>query len=414
MLIMDGAPAVEKSGALIADVHTVESDLELAADAAVEIALGSVVLPPELEAEPEELDAIEADTEERDEIEAGLEVKPETEATGGSRANGRHFDFGSDADQELLLERRREEGGDSVRAYLNIIGGVKLLKAEQEVDLAKRVEAGLAAAEKLRIAEEEGEQLAAELKGDLDWIKRDGEWAKNHLMEANLRLVVSIAKRYTGRGLAFLDLIQDGNTGLVRAVEKFDYAKGYKFSTYATWWIRQAITKSLNDNSRTIRIPTHIVEDVNRLRNAERDLAQNLGRDPTPQELAGALDITPDKVWELQSYNREPVSLDQTVGEDEEAPLGDVVVAADELDVADVVAFSLLGDELKKAIDTLSEREADVIRRRFGLHDGRQYTHEEIGKIYGVKREAIRQQELRIMSKLRQYFRSARPEDYLS
>jgi RNA polymerase primary sigma factor len=320
-------------------------------------------------------------------------------------------------ESEALRQARKDAemtaSADSVRAYLKQIGKVALLNAEEEVDLAKRIEAGLYAAERLRQAEEHGEKLAAQLRRDLRWIVRDGERAKNHLLEANLRLVVSLAKRYTGRGMAFLDLIQEGNLGLIRAVEKFDYTKGYKFSTYATWWIRQAITRAMADQARTIRIPVHMVEVINKLGRIQRELLQDLGREPTPEELAKEMDITPDKVLEIQQYAREPISLDQTIGDEGDSQLGDFIEDSEAVVAVDAVSFTLLQDQLQSVLQTLSEREAGVVKLRFGLTDGQPRTLDEIGQVYGVTRERIRQIESKTMSKLRHPSRSQVLRDYL-
>jgi RNA polymerase primary sigma factor len=302
---------------------------------------------------------------------------------------------------------------DSVRAYLKRIGKVALLTAQQEVDLAKRIEGGLYASERLRRFYEEGERLGASLRRDLDWISRDGQRARVQLVEANLRLVVSIAKRYTGHGLAFLDLIQEGNLGLIRAVEKFDYAKGYKFSTYGTWWIRQAISRALAEQARTIRIPVHVVEVINKLGRMERELLQRLGREPTPVELAKEMHITPEKVLEVQQYARVPISLDQTLGDEGDSRLGDFIEDAEATVAVDVVSFTLLQDQLRQVLLTLSEREAGVVRLRYGLTDGQPRTLDEIGQVYGVTRERIRQIESKTMSKLRHPSRSQVLRDYL-
>jgi RNA polymerase primary sigma factor len=322
-----------------------------------------------------------------------------------------------DEESEALKQARRDAeltaSADSVRAYLKQIGKVPLLNAEQEVELAKRIEAGLYAAERLRAAEEGEEKLPTQMNRDLMWISRDGDRAKNHLLEANLRLVVSLAKRYTGRGMAFLDLIQEGNLGLIRAVEKFDYTKGYKFSTYATWWIRQAITRAMADQARTIRIPVHMVEVINKLGRIQRELLQDLGREPTPEELAKEMDITPEKVLEIQQYAREPISLDQTIGDEGDSQLGDFIEDSEAVVAVDAVSFSLLQDQLQQVLQTLSEREAGVVRLRFGLTDGQPRTLDEIGQVYGVTRERIRQIESKTMSKLRHPSRSQVLRDYL-
>jgi RNA polymerase primary sigma factor len=327
------------------------------------------------------------------------------------------FTWDDEEESEALRQARKDAemtaSADSVRAYLKQIGKVALLNAEEEVDLAKRIEAGLYSAERLRQAEEASEKLAMQLKRDLRWIVRDGERAKNHLLEANLRLVVSLAKRYTGRGMAFLDLIQEGNLGLIRAVEKFDYTKGYKFSTYATWWIRQAITRAMADQARTIRIPVHMVEVINKLGRIQRELLQDLGREPTPEELAKEMDITPDKVLEIQQYAREPISLDQTIGDEGDSQLGDFIEDSEAVVAVDAVSFTLLQDQLQSVLQTLSEREAGVVKLRFGLTDGQPRTLDEIGQVYGVTRERIRQIESKTMSKLRHPSRSQVLRDYL-
>ncbi|WP_323748106.1 RNA polymerase sigma factor [Catenulispora rubra] len=298
---------------------------------------------------------------------------------------------------------------DPVKDYLKQIGKVPLLNAEQEVELAKRIEAGLFAEEKLN----DGEPLTPEFRRELDIIAEDGRRAKNHLLEANLRLVVSLAKRYTGRGMLFLDLIQEGNLGLIRAVEKFDYTKGYKFSTYATWWIRQAITRAMADQARTIRIPVHMVEVINKLARVQRQMLQDLGREPTPEELAKELDMTPEKVVEVQKYGREPISLHTPLGEDGDSEFGDLIEDSEAVVPADAVSFTLLQEQLHSVLDTLSEREAGVVSMRFGLTDGQPKTLDEIGKVYGVTRERIRQIESKTMSKLRHPSRSQVLRDYL-
>jgi RNA polymerase primary sigma factor len=302
---------------------------------------------------------------------------------------------------------------DLVRAYLKEIGRVALLNAEQEVSLAKRIEAGLFAAEKLRASDVGEAKLTKTMRKDYVWLTADGQRAKDHLLEANLRLVVSVAKRYTGRGMAFLDLIQEGNLGLIRAVEKFDYTKGYKFSTYATWWIRQAITRAMADQARTIRIPVHMVEQINKLTRVQRQMLQDLGREPTAEELAKELDMTPDKVVEIQGYAREPVSLEQNVGDEGDSQLGDFIEDADAPIAAEVVSFGLLQRELDSVLKTLPEREAAVVALRFGLTDGQPRTLDEIGKEFGLTRERIRQIEAKTLSKLRHPSRSQKLRDYL-
>ena len=327
-------------------------------------------------------------------------------------------DFVWDEEESEALRQARKDAeltasADSVRAYLKQIGKVALLNAEEEVELAKRIEAGLYAAERMRRSIDAGEKVSPQMRRDLRWIVRDGERAKNHLLEANLRLVVSLAKRYTGRGMAFLDLIQEGNLGLIRAVEKFDYTKGYKFSTYATWWIRQAITRAMADQARTIRIPVHMVEVINKLGRIQRELLQDLGREPTPEELAKEMDITPEKVLEIQQYAREPISLDQTIGDEGDSQLGDFIEDSEAVVAVDAVSFTLLQDQLQSVLATLSEREAGVVRLRFGLTDGQPRTLDEIGQVYGVTRERIRQIESKTMSKLRHPSRSQVLRDYL-
>jgi RNA polymerase primary sigma factor len=298
---------------------------------------------------------------------------------------------------------------DPVKDYLKQIGKVPLLNAEQEVELAKRIEAGLFSEEKLS----RDAKVSAKLLDELEWIAEDGRRAKYHLLEANLRLVVSLAKRYTGRGMLFLDLIQEGNLGLIRAVEKFDYTKGFKFSTYATWWIRQAITRAMADQARTIRIPVHMVEVINKLARVQRQMLQDLGREPTPDELAKELDMTPEKVVEVQKYGREPISLHTPLGEDGDSEFGDLIEDSEAIVPADAVSFTLLQEQLHAVLDTLSEREAGVVSMRFGLTDGQPKTLDEIGKVYGVTRERIRQIESKTMSKLRHPSRSQVLRDYL-
>jgi RNA polymerase primary sigma factor len=314
---------------------------------------------------------------------------------------------------------RRAPTSDLVRIYLREIGRVPLLTAEDEVELAKAIEAGLFAAEKLNggfsrlgAGHGGGHALSAE-HADLKELVSDGLRAKQRLIEANLRLVVSIAKRYIGRGMLFLDLIQEGNLGLIRAVEKFDYTKGYKFSTYATWWIRQAITRAMADQARTIRIPVHMVEVINKLARVQRQMLQDLGREPTPEELAAELDMTPEKVVEVQKYGREPISLHTPLGEDGDSEFGDLIEDSEAIQPGEAVSFTLLQEQLHSVLDTLSEREAGVVSMRFGLTDGQPKTLDEIGKVYGVTRERIRQIESKTMSKLRHPSRSQVLRDYL-
>ncbi len=345
-------------------------------------------------------------------------VATEDEVEEPSEKDKASGDFVWDEEESEALRQARKDAeltasADSVRAYLKQIGKVALLNAEEEVELAKRIEAGLFATQKMAEFAEKGEKLTTQVRRDYQWICRDGDRAKNHLLEANLRLVVSLAKRYTGRGMAFLDLIQEGNLGLIRAVEKFDYTKGYKFSTYATWWIRQAITRAMADQARTIRIPVHMVEVINKLGRIQRELLQDLGREPTPEELAKEMDITPEKVLEIQQYAREPISLDQTIGDEGDSQLGDFIEDSEAVVAVDAVSFTLLQDQLQSVLETLSEREAGVVRLRFGLTDGQPRTLDEIGQVYGVTRERIRQIESKTMSKLRHPSRSQVLRDYL-
>ncbi|HKE52146.1 MAG TPA: RNA polymerase sigma factor [Actinomycetes bacterium] len=314
-----------------------------------------------------------------------------------------------DADEPAAQVAQAGATADPVKDYLKQIGKVPLLNAEQEVELAKRIEAGLFADEKIH----SGDRHSPRFRRELEIIAIDGRRAKNHLLEANLRLVVSLAKRYTGRGMLFLDLIQEGNLGLIRAVEKFDYTKGYKFSTYATWWIRQAITRAMADQARTIRIPVHMVEVINKLARVQRQMLQDLGREPTPEELAKELDMTPEKVIEVQKYGREPISLHTPLGEDGDSEFGDLIEDSEAIVPADAVSFTLLQEQLHSVLDTLSEREAGVVSMRFGLTDGQPKTLDEIGKVYGVTRERIRQIESKTMSKLRHPSRSQVLRDYL-
>jgi RNA polymerase primary sigma factor len=369
-----------------------------------------------------ELDDIEAVDEEdgaaAPAAEAGTPPAEDEEASEPSDKDKASGDFVWDEEESEALRQARKDAeltasADSVRAYLKQIGKVALLNAEEEVELAKRIEAGLYATQKVGELADQGVKLPVQQRRDMQWICRDGERAKNHLLEANLRLVVSLAKRYTGRGMAFLDLIQEGNLGLIRAVEKFDYTKGYKFSTYATWWIRQAITRAMADQARTIRIPVHMVEVINKLGRIQRELLQDLGREATPEELAKEMDITPEKVLEIQQYAREPISLDQTIGDEGDSQLGDFIEDSEAVVAVDAVSFTLLQDQLQSVLETLSEREAGVVRLRFGLTDGQPRTLDEIGQVYGVTRERIRQIESKTMSKLRHPSRSQVLRDYL-
>ncbi|MET3951999.1 RNA polymerase sigma factor [Arthrobacter sp. UYEF36] len=336
----------------------------------------------------------------------------EIPAKAAAAATGSGFVYSDADDDDAPVQQVMSAGAtaDPVKDYLKQIGKVALLNAEQEVDLALRIEAGLFAEEKINA--DDG-SMDPKLKRELEFVIHDGKRAKNHLLEANLRLVVSLAKRYTGRGMLFLDLIQEGNLGLIRAVEKFDYTKGFKFSTYATWWIRQAITRAMADQARTIRIPVHMVEVINKLARVQRQMLQDLGREPTPEELALELDMTPEKVVEVQKYGREPISLHTPLGEDGDSEFGDLIEDSEAVVPADAVSFTLLQEQLHSVLDTLSEREAGVVAMRFGLTDGQPKTLDEIGKVYGVTRERIRQIESKTMSKLRHPSRSQVLRDYL-
>ncbi|OBK16585.1 RNA polymerase sigma factor [Mycobacterium asiaticum] len=399
----------------------VEPGEDLEIDAA-DLSLDDLEEDVAVDAEDTELEVADGDAEDGEAApvaaagEAAAEDDEEiAEPTEKDKASG---DFVWDEDESEALRQARKDAeltasADSVRAYLKQIGKVALLNAEEEVELAKRIEAGLYATQLMMELNDRGEKLPAAQRRDMMWICRDGDRAKNHLLEANLRLVVSLAKRYTGRGMAFLDLIQEGNLGLIRAVEKFDYTKGYKFSTYATWWIRQAITRAMADQARTIRIPVHMVEVINKLGRIQRELLQDLGREPTPEELAKEMDITPEKVLEIQQYAREPISLDQTIGDEGDSQLGDFIEDSEAVVAVDAVSFTLLQDQLQSVLDTLSEREAGVVRLRFGLTDGQPRTLDEIGQVYGVTRERIRQIESKTMSKLRHPSRSQVLRDYL-
>jgi RNA polymerase primary sigma factor len=374
-------------------------------------------------------DGEDIDMEDADDLESVDEIVAEAGAVVDIAAvDEEHGDDDHDEEEKLVvpegamvLSNREEDDipvqtttitgatADPVKDYLKQIGKVALLNAELEVELAKRIEAGLFAEEKLA-----GEKkISKDMERDLKWVVKDGQRAKSHLLEANLRLVVSLAKRYTGRGMQFLDLIQEGNLGLIRAVEKFDYTKGYKFSTYATWWIRQAITRAMADQARTIRIPVHMVEVINKLARVQRQLLQDLGREPTPEELARELDMTPEKVVEVQKYGREPISLSTPLGEDGDSEFGDLIEDTEAVVPADAVGFTMLQRELERILDSLHPREAGVIRSRFGLGDGVQKTLDQIGEEFGVTRERIRQIESKTMSKLRHPSRSQMLRDYL-
>ena len=380
----DVEPALEEVAALATDVDV--EDVEVV-----------------VEVEPAAEAAEDSESDDTETVKPAPVVEEETEDAG--------FTY-SDADDDDAPAQQVVTAGataDPVKDYLKQIGKVALLNAEQEVELAKRIEAGLFADEKLAAAT----KMDPKVRRELEWIASDGRRAKNHLLEANLRLVVSLAKRYTGRGMLFLDLIQEGNLGLIRAVEKFDYTKGYKFSTYATWWIRQAITRAMADQARTIRIPVHMVEVINKLARVQRQMLQDLGREPTPEELAKELDMTPEKVVEVQKYGREPISLHTPLGEDGDSEFGDLIEDSEAVVPADAVSFTLLQEQLHQVLDTLSEREAGVVSMRFGLTDGQPKTLDEIGKVYGVTRERIRQIESKTMSKLRHPSRSQVLRDYL-
>ncbi|MGG8408252.1 RNA polymerase sigma factor [Streptomyces sp. 12297] len=339
------------------------------------------------------------------------DLADDTEEEAPKAGAGQGFVLSDEDDDDAPAQTVMVAGAtaDPVKDYLKLIGKVPLLNAEQEVELAKRIEAGLFSEYKL----EEEEDHKPAFKRELEILVEDGRRAKNHLLEANLRLVVSLAKRYTGRGMLFLDLIQEGNVGLIRAVEKFDYTKGFKFSTYATWWIRQAITRAMADQSRTIRIPVHMVEIINKLARVQRQMLQDLGREPTPEELGKELDMTPEKVIEVQKYGREPISLHTPLGEEGDSEFGDLIEDSEAVVPADAVSFTFLQEQLQSILGTLSEREAGVVSMRYGLNDGQPKTLDEIGRVYGVTRERIRQIESKTMSKLRHPSRSQVLRDYL-
>ena len=373
-------------------------DLDTIEEVDVEELVQAAVLEADLEADlAEDLAVVEEETAEGEDAKSGEDEK------------GFVISDVDDTDEPVQTVTVAGATADPVKDYLKQIGKVSLLNAEQEVELAKRIEAGLFAEELLN----SGQKFDKRTRLDYEWIATDGRRAKNHLLEANLRLVVSLAKRYTGRGMLFLDLIQEGNLGLIRAVEKFDYTKGYKFSTYATWWIRQAITRAMADQARTIRIPVHMVEVINKLARVQRQMLQDLGREPTPEELARELDMTPEKVVEVQKYGREPISLHTPLGEEGDSEFGDLIEDSEAIVPSDAVSFTLLQEQLESVLDTLSDREAGVVRMRFGLTDGQPKTLDEIGKVYGVTRERIRQIESKTMSKLRHPSRSQVLRDYL-
>ncbi|XVX22082.1 RNA polymerase sigma factor [Actinomycetota bacterium] len=395
----DAAPVEDDEARESADADPDEGELE-------EVALDDVADETADGAEEED-----SDKDDSDKDAPAKDGKDSKDAPAKAAEEDTGFVLRDDDEEDAPVQQVVTAGAtaDPVKDYLKQIGKVALLNAEQEVELAKRIEAGLFAEEKLA----SGENFDQKLKRELWWIAQDGKKAKNHLLEANLRLVVSLAKRYTGRGMLFLDLIQEGNLGLIRAVEKFDYTKGYKFSTYATWWIRQAITRAMADQARTIRIPVHMVEVINKLARVQRQMLQDLGREPTPEELAKELDMTPEKVVEVQKYGREPISLHTPLGEDGDSEFGDLIEDSEAVVPADAVSFTLLQEQLHSVLDTLSEREAGVVSMRFGLSDGQPKTLDEIGKVYGVTRERIRQIESKTMSKLRHPSRSQVLRDYL-
>lgn len=402
-------------------------------------AKGDAVDDDEEEIEPEELEDVDVDVEADVEVEvvevdeaaaepvdAAPEAEPEVEAEADADTDeeakpatvephptGALVLRAVDDEDEVPVYSSAITGAtaDPVKDYLKQIGKVALLNAAEEVELAMRIEAGLFAEEKLSHMSDT--EKRSQLGRELQWVAKDGQRAKSHLLGANLRLVVSLAKRYTGRGMQFLDLIQEGNLGLIRAVEKFDYTKGFKFSTYATWWIRQAITRAMADQARTIRIPVHMVEVINKLARVQRQMLQDLGREPTPEELSKELDMTPEKVIEVQKYGREPISLHTPLGEDGDSEFGDLIEDTEAVVPADAVGFTMLQKQLESLLDSLSEREAGVIRMRFGLGDGMPKTLDQIGDTFGVTRERIRQIESKTMAKLRHPSRSQSLRDYL-
>jgi RNA polymerase primary sigma factor len=382
-------------------------------DAAVDLADGDDAVEVDLEADA----AAEAKAEPADDEASADDEDSDDEERTTSTDSSEPLPTGAlvlravDEDDDIPVYSTAITGAtaDPVKDYLKQIGKVALLNAAEEVELAMRIEAGLFAEDKLANTP----NMPKELERELKWVARDGQRAKSHLLGANLRLVVSLAKRYTGRGMQFLDLIQEGNLGLIRAVEKFDYTKGFKFSTYATWWIRQAITRAMADQARTIRIPVHMVEVINKLARVQRQMLQDLGREPTPEELSRELDMTPEKVIEVQKYGREPISLHTPLGEDGDSEFGDLIEDTEAVVPADAVGFTMLQKQLESLLDSLSEREAGVIRMRFGLGDGMPKTLDQIGDTFGVTRERIRQIESKTMAKLRHPSRSQSLRDYL-
>ena len=368
------------------------------------------------DADDEDLDEDDADDDDVEDDEDEEEAK--SKAPEQPKEKGAYVVSDTDDEEENIIpsgnpKRRVIAAGataDPVKDYLKQIGRVSLLNAEQEVDLSERIEAGLYAQ---HLLDTDSEGMEFKRERELKWAAADGKKAKDHLLEANLRLVVSLAKRYTGRGMLFLDLIQEGNLGLIRAVEKFDWKKGFKFSTYATWWIRQAITRAMADQARTIRVPVHMVEVINKLSRVQRQMLQDLGREPTPDELARELDMPVEKVQEVQKYGREPISLHTPLGEDGDSEFGDLIEDTDAIAPSDAVAFSLLQEQFKQVLETLSPREAGVIKMRYGLEDGQPKTLDDIGRVYGVTRERIRQIESKTMSKLRHPSRSQTLRDFL-
>jgi RNA polymerase primary sigma factor len=394
------APAAKRGAKAAAESDEVdEADVDIEDDDIVEVAV--VVDDAKDDTDEVKDDVAEDSTEEKDD-------KEEEELPAGALVLSL-----VDDEDEVPVYSSAITGAtaDPVKDYLKQIGKVALLNAAEEVELAMRIEAGLFAEDKL--SQMSPAELKSQLGRELSWVAKDGQRAKSHLLGANLRLVVSLAKRYTGRGMQFLDLIQEGNLGLIRAVEKFDYTKGFKFSTYATWWIRQAITRAMADQARTIRIPVHMVEVINKLARVQRQMLQDLGREPTPEELSRELDMTPEKVIEVQKYGREPISLHTPLGEDGDSEFGDLIEDTEAVVPADAVGFTMLQKQLESLLDSLSEREAGVIRMRFGLGDGMPKTLDQIGDTFGVTRERIRQIESKTMAKLRHPSRSQSLRDYL-